>query len=170
MAKANRKFETETRDLADLEDIMSLTAEDIRAPGLYPTGPWEIRNVGYTLSDVEDKEGNPQKKINLRYEGFAALDGVDEDAVNEGGFEGKTLWIARWISKPAIKAAHDGTLQRFINFVEMHGVDPSGRDLEAMCKALKGQGLLADVGTRTYTNKAGEEVTDNTVANFASVE
>lgn len=167
MAKPKK---SEVRDLENLEDIMSLTAEDIRAPANYPVGTWTIRNIGASTSDVTDREGNEQLLINLRYEGFEPSDDVDQDLVEEGGFEGKTLWVKRYISKPAARAARDGTLARFINFVEMHGVDVAGLDLEGMVKALRGAMIRGSVGVRTYTNRDGDEVTDNTVTGFAPAE
>lgn len=157
------------RDVENFEDSMQLTAEDIHEPDLYPDGPWTIRNIGFSTSDVENRDGEPQKLINLRYEGFEPGPEVDPELVEAGGYEGRTLWVRRYISMPAAKAKVDGTLARFVNFVAMHGVDTSGRNVEEMCKALKGTLLGATIGQRSYTNREGDTVNDNTATDFTGV-
>lgn len=167
-SRRNQKSSEQSENqLENFTDILSLTAEDVDEPSLYPSGPWLIKNRGYSTSDGEDRDGNPQLIINFRYEGFQAGPEVDPDLVEQGGFEGRTLWVRRYISKPAVKASRDGTLARFINFIAMHDVDVSGRTLDDMCKAVKGFSILADLGTRSYTNREGDTVTDNTATNFA---
>jgi hypothetical protein len=165
MARRN----TEAQELESMEDVMSLTAESISAPGLLPTGPWTIRNIGFSVSDVTNRDGDEQKLLNLRYEGFEPGPEVDPELVEAGGFEGRTLWVKRYISKPAAKAARDGTLARFVNFVSMHGVDTAGRDLTDMLKALKGTMIGSQIGEREYTNKEGDKIRDNTATDFSSV-
>ncbi len=161
MAKRQMR-ETET-----MEDVMKLTSEDIMEPSLIPSGPWTIRCLGVTATDGEDRDGNSQRILALRYEPFEPGPEVDPDEVEKGGFEGRVLWVRRYLSKPAARAQRDGTLARFVNFVEMSGVDTAGRDLEDMCKALKGSTILADISTRTYTNRDGDSITDNNATNFA---
>ncbi len=161
MAKRQMR-ETET-----MEDVMKLTSEDIMEPSLVPAGPWVIRCLGLTTRDGVDQDGNEQRVINLRYEAFEPDPEVDPDEVEKGGFEGRVIWVKRYLSKPAARAQRDGTLARFINFVEMSGVDTTGRDLEDMCKAMKGSTIRADVGSYSYTNRDGDLITDNNAKNFA---
>lgn len=163
MAKKQRNTET-------VEDVMGLTANDVTEPELYPEGPWTLKNVGFSATDVEDKEGNEQRLINLRYEGFEPSQDVDPELVERGGFEGKTIWVRRYISKPGEKAKRDGTLARFVKFVRLHGIDTDDKDVTEMCKALKGSIILADIGTRNYTTKDGDDVRDNTASNFSAAE
>lgn len=165
-----RKSKEQARDLENFEDIMSLGKADVQEPELYPDGTWRLRNVGYSTSDTQDREGNEQLLINLRYVGFEPVEGVDPELVEAGGFEGRTLWVRRYISKPAIRAARDGSLARFIAFVELHGIDTDEMDLDDMCKALKGAEVIGDVSHREYDTKEGEHRNDNTVKNFAAAE
>lgn len=165
-----RQSEKGVADLENFGDIMGLTKEHVREPELYPEGPWTIKNVGFSTKETEDREGNDQLLINLRYVGFEPGEQVDPELIDAGGYEGRTLWVRKYISMPAIRAARDGTLSRFVNFVELHGVDTEELDLGAMCKALKGETILADIGTREYDDKQGEHHRDNTVSNFATVE
>lgn len=151
------------------EDIMAATAEDISEPELYPEGPWTIQNVGFSATDVEDDQRGEQKLINLRYTGFEPGESVDPELALKGGFEGRTLWVRRYISKPLARGAKDGTLARFVKFVRMHGVDTEGLNVDQMCKALKGAMARATIGTRTY-EKDGETIRDNTVSDFAALE
>lgn len=158
------------RNLENYEDIMGATATDVHEPSLYPEGPWTLRNVGFSATDVEDRDGNPQKLLNLRYEGFEAGPEVDPEEVEKGGFEGKTIWVRRYISKPLAKASRDGTLARFIKFARLHGIDTEELNIEAMCKALKGQQIQAQIGTRSYTTREGDAAIDNTATDFSSIE
>lgn len=162
---AKRTHEQES----DFEDVMRLTKADVKAPLCYPEGPWNIRNVGFTASDVTDEQHGDQRMFNLRYEGVEPDESVDPDAIEAGGFEGKTLWVKRYISRPAAKASRDGSLSRFIRFVELHGVNTDDLDLDDMCKALKGQMIHAELGTRSYTSREGDLITDNTVSNLAAI-
>lgn len=170
MAK-KQASETTVRDLEDFEDILSLTASDVKEPDLYPEGPWAIRNIGFSTSDVTNRDGDPQLLVNLRYEGFEPGEEVDPELIEAGGFEGKTLWVKRYISKPAAKAAKDGTLSRFVKFVSLHGVEVADdTTLTDMLKGLKGQIVSAQIGTRTYETKDGDSHTDNTVTSIAAIE
>lgn len=167
---------TQVRDLEDFEDIMDMGKSEVREPDLYPEGPWTIRNIGFSVSDTTDKRsGEEQKCINLRYEGFEAGPEVEPELVEAGGFEGKTLWVKRYITKSPVKAGKDGSLARFLKFVELHGVATVDEDglsipLGVLLPALKGQMVSAQIGTREYTNKEDETVKDNTVSSIAALQ
>lgn len=153
------------------EDSMKLTKAMLREPDLYPSGTWEIQNLGFTMTDVEGKDGKPdQRLINLRYKGVAPGNDVDEEAVERGGFEGKTLWARLYLTKSPMVAARDGTLRRVIEFVEAHGVDTDEGDVEEWCKELKERTIMAEVGSREWTDKnTGAARSDNSLKNFSPV-
>lgn len=168
MRKSNLK-EVEVRDLETFEEIGDLVAADIREPELVPEGPWTLRHTGFSVKDAKDKDGNPQKCYNLRYEAFEPGEEVDPEAIERGGYESKTIFVRRYVSTPPAKAARDGTLAGLIKFIALHGVEIDARPVSELLKAMKGSLVGAQVGTRSWDDDNGDTHHDNTARDFHSV-
>jgi hypothetical protein len=156
------------------ESVLDMGRRHVKRPKLVPEGPWTIRCMGHTIQDGTNLDGTEQTIINLRYTAFEPGPEVDPDAVEEGGYEAKTLWRKVYITKEPQVAAYDGTLENFYRLAAMHGLDDEFLDeapVVETAKALRGRNINAMVGTRSYTNKiTDEQVTDNTITQFSRIE
>lgn len=167
----SRKSNAVEQEPVDFEDVGKLTRSHVQEPKDIPDGTWDIQMVGFSEQDAEDKNGRPQKLYLLRYIPFEASGDVDEELVNQGGWEDNTIFVRRYVTKPAEVASRDGTLRRFYAFADLHSAEfDDDMDVEETLKAMKGSHVNASIRTREYTNNQGQQVRQPTASNFAPVE
>ena len=161
------------------ENELKKSLGQFKEPERLPGGQWIVRCTGgkYTPND-EYREGADGAAGNmgvalLTHVPVRAGDNVDTEKVEGGAWRGKKLFTRVYIRD-------ESDVFKFAQVVRAHGIDPdeiegegSGADLinsimEAAAPMLRNRTAEATVGLRTYTNRSGETVIENTLSNFAA--
>ena len=147
------------------DDILDRSWDDVQKPQVLPDGSWKLncRNASYVAAPAEDKSA----KVLFFYEAVEPMDDVDVDALNALGDEydisENDLVATFWVNK-----GKDWDKVR--NHIKRHGIDVTGMTFKESFEAVRGGEIIGYLGTRTYENRAGLEVTDNEIIDFAEIE
>lgn len=158
-------------DAGDFDAILTRSTENIKEPGLVPSGPWRLRLTGYSVykTTAEERENNPELplgSITLFHVPVEPLDGVDPDLVEAGEWRGKRIYTRRNIKDPGDDA-------KILRLLQLHGVDTEDRDggLKACLEAGKNRMVRATVSKYSYKNRqTGEDVSNNQLSSFVADE
>lgn len=153
---------------SDFDDIGKHSLDEVTKPKLIPAGPWLLRGANMKKRKVEfedDETGETVKytQFTFTYEPVEALPGVDQSAVDAGGFDGATVTIRRNVKNAA-------TEYYTKTFIEKHGIDTTGRDWDDIAKVFRGAKIVGNLTEETYKNDDGEEVPINRIDAFQAVQ
>ena len=145
------------------EQMLHSPASQFKEPGRVPSGQWFLRCVGAKATENDDYEpgGNkPMGSIMFTHIPDRPGENVDTGAVEGGEWRGKRLF-----TRVNINDASDFYKARLI--IEGHGVSTEGdRSTPELLELVRGRAVQATVGLRTYKNRAGDTVIENTLTNF----
>lgn len=145
------------------EAILNATFDTLPKPQLTPDGSWLLR--GRNAVFVPGKDGNSPKVL-FFYNPKEPMSDVDQgalDAMGDYDVSQNDVVAQFWAQRPKDWEAIDRHFQ-------LHGIDTKGKTIQSLLKDFAGSEIIGVVGTRTYTNNAGQNVTDNTVSAWAAVE
>lgn len=149
----------------DYEEILKRTWDEIPEAQLLPVGSYRLRSKGATL--VEAKEDGKNDSVLFFYNAKEPLDDVDTDALAAMGdydISQNTVFHRVWI-----ESFTDWDDVR--KHVAKHGIEVLGSEtIEDTFKRMKGSEVIAWLDQGSYTNKAGELVTQNEPTQFVPVE
>lgn len=145
-------------------DILTQSWDSIPEPKTLPGGSWRLKAKG---ASFKEGDGTTSARAMFIYEPKEAMDDVDATALEDLGEDYDvsanlifyTVWIetARdWDTVRKHLAKHDPKLLNM----------PIGESF----KKVRGTEINAYLGQRTYTNKAGELVEENTASQFVAVD
>lgn len=148
----------------DYDDILNRSWDEIPEPTLLPDGDYLLKSRG---AKYHAAEGTRNARINFGYEVVEPVSIDDPDAqaeLGEGYDFGEndiffTIWVERLKDWAGVRR-HLGA----------HGMELDGVNVQDALKSVKETLVVARIGTRSYVNKNGEEVTENTATNFRAVE
>lgn len=129
-----------------------------------PTGTWKlrVRNAAY-----KDASADQSAKVLIFYVPAQPMDDVDPEALEAAGadydFTNNQIVFTKYVENLR-------DLKAVMLIVQKHGVDLSGLNPKQAIKKLRSKEVIASVGTRSYENRFKQQVTENTVANFATVD
>lgn len=154
-----------TEDAADYGDILDKVWGDIPEPSTLPNGSWLLK--GRNASYVAPKDDTQNGKVLFFYTPQEPTDDVDAEELAALGEDYDitenqityTIWI---------EFGKDWDKVR--QHLAKHGVEDSTVSIRDSLKAFKGTQVVAQVGTRTYTDRNGETQVENTASSFTAVE
>jgi hypothetical protein len=129
-----------------------------------PTGTWKlrVRNAAY-----KEASGDQNAKFLFFYIPAEPMNDVDPEALEAAGadydFTNNQIVYTKYVENLR-------DLKAVMQIVQKHGVDLSGLNPKQAIKKLRGKEVVASVGTRSYKNRFEQQVTENTVTNFATVD
>lgn len=147
--------------MADYEDIMTESWDDIPTDKLLPVGSYRLRctNVSY----VKAKAVDANDAFLFIYSVVSSEADVDQDELDLLGdydLTEKKVFFRAWV-----ESAADFDAVR--KHMKKHGIDPSGRTVKETIDELKGTEVIAYLDLRTFTNNLGETVQENSPKQFA---
>lgn len=153
------------------KDIAHRQWDEIPEPKLLPVGSYLLKALGGRLKDIEttDDEGDTQQAtlVNFGYSVVEPMSDVNEVDLEKLGedydFSMNKVYATFWIND-------DGDWGKVKKHLAKHGVNVSGMDVSESLKAVRGAKIAAYLDERSYTNNAGDEVTENSPTNFVEYE
>ncbi len=146
-------------------DILNRSWDSIPKPKLLPVGSWLLK--GKNVAMFAPKEEGQSTRVAFFYEAREPMDDVSETELRELGDDYSY-------------SENDIVKQFFINrnkdwdnvrrHLELHGVSTEGKSQADTFKEFQGSEAIAYLGTKTFTNAAGQTITDNDPTSFAKVE
>lgn len=146
-------------------DILNRSWDTIPKPKLLPVGSWLLRgrNVAFFPGN-EDEEKSP--RVVFFYEAREPMDDVSQQDLASLGEDyaysendiAKQFYINRNKDWDSVR-----------KHLELHGVSTEGKNQDETFKAFKGTEVISYLGTKTYTNAAGQTIEDNDPQSFAAV-
>lgn len=129
-----------------------------------PTGTWRLRVRNAAFKDASNDQN---AKVLIFYIPAEPMDDVDPEALEAAGadydFTNNQIVYTKYVENLR-------DLKAVMQTVQKHGVDLSGLNPKQAIKKLNGKEVIASVGTRSYKNRFEQQVTENTVTNFATVD
>jgi hypothetical protein len=145
-------------------DILTRSWDDIPTPKVLPVGTWLLRGKNVAL--FPPKEEGQSLRVAFFYQAKEPMADVKQEELDTLG-------------EDYAYSENDIVKQFFVNrnkdwdgirrHLALHGIDTAGKSQKETFDAFKGAEVLAFLGTRTYTNGAGQSVTDNDPTSFGVV-
>lgn len=151
--------------MPDFEELANRSWDDIPEPKLLPKGHYKVvgLRIMHRLADPEDEKS--KETVTPVYVVKEALDDVPMDALAELGDDYdltcNKLYPRFWIESDA----DWGKVRKHLNAI---GIDTTGRGMAETFKAFEGSQAYCYLDHRTYKNRDGEMVTENTATGFQS--
>lgn len=147
------------------EDILNTLWDAIPEPEVLPGGSWLLRAKGAKYFPAGE---DTSARVMFIYGAKEPMQDVDESALK--ALEAKNydvssnrIFFTVWIEDGA-------SWQTVRNHLKKHGIDLAGKSPQQSLKEVRGKEVVAFLDTRTYQNKAGDNVTENTATNFVQPE
>lgn len=154
--------------MADYDDILNRTWDDIPEPQLLPNGGWMLSGANVAL--VKPKEDNQALKVLFSYKAKQPTNVADDllEELGEYDFTINDLTFTIYVETAA-------DWSKVKKHLAKHGVEVSGALFNeagklAFAKAFRGSEVIAEVGQRSYEDAAGETIWQNTLSKFQAVE
>ena len=149
--------------MADYEAILNKSWDEIPPVKVLPTGSWLLRGQNATY---QEGKGDNSPSVLFVYKAKEPMEDVSTDDMDALGPEydvsANRIFVRFFISDNA-------DWDKVRKHLAKHGVDVHTSISDSL-KAFKGTEVVAYLGTRTYTDNAGEEQEDNTASSFTPVE
>lgn len=151
-------------EAANYDELLNRSWDEIPEPKTLPGGNWllELRNIAYKgptdTANAKVLVFLTPKQPSEDVDSSALADLGDEYDVSENQIV-HTFWVE-----------HQRDWQAVRNFLTMLGVDMKGKSQIESFKAAKGGEIMGYLDERTYTNSAGQLVTENIVKAFSPLE
>lgn len=153
--------------MADYDDILNATWEDLPVAQLLPVGNWLLKgsNVAFIKAKTEDEKS----KVLFTYKAHSPVNVADDLLEELGDYD---ITINDLQLQVYIENATDWANVR--KQAELGGVKVEGKLFDdagklAFAKAFRGSEVVAEVGQRNYTNRDGDVIWQNSVAKFQRV-
>lgn len=150
--------------MSDYESLATKSWDEIPDEQLLPGGSWLLRVR--SAKRIAPKQDGQSEQLMIVYEPLEPMDDVDGEqlaALNNGveyDLAMNRIYVKFWLETG--KDYHNARAH-----FQKHGVE--GANLEEAIKASKGTQVIAVLGTRTFTNSAGEPQTEQTATSFTPV-
>lgn len=151
------------------EEVAQLAWDDIPEGKVLPYGFWRLKIKGVRFIEPKEDAGEDASgRVQFVLKAVEPVDGVDEAELAELG-EGydygiKPIYDAIWIEDA-------GSWKRVLQRLEVFGVKPEeGEQVFDTFKRARGATVIAYLEQRTFKNKNGEVVTENTASQFTEDE
>lgn len=167
---------TNENDSGSYEDLFTKGWDEIPAEQLLPDGHWRLRATGVSFKPGNEKMG---ATLNVSYDPVAPLDDVSPAALDEMGdydFTSNRIFHRYFINSMRELRQAVEQLKKHSGFNPPAGAtilvaDGDTYKVNPVIKtALVGTEVVALVGRNSYTNREGEQVVDNRLSSFSSVE
>ncbi len=151
--------------MADYEDILNRSWDEIPEPQLLPVGSFRLKSRGATL--IEAKDATQNDRVMFIYSAMEPLQDVDADALAEMGdydISQNRLFFTVWIES----YADWDTVRKHIakhSLAEVPGETP-----KETFNRMKGSEVIAWLDQRSFVAKSGDTVETNDPTQFAKVE
>lgn len=149
------------------ENLMKRKAEEVKEPTPWPSGDWEIRcnggkyveNEEFDPDEAPDRFSNPRYRANLAFVPVKPVANVDADAVAEGTWRGRTVFVRFGI-------AGEADLYELNKVFSGLGLSLEGRDYDDLFPMVKGRTGIVTVGLKTFKRRDGTIGKENTLTDF----
>lgn len=160
----NKKVDAEVdAGAGEYDDILNRQWGDIPEVSMLPSGSWVLKAKNATYKAPTE---NGNAKVLFFFIPKEPMDDVSEQALADLGadydFASNQIVYTQWIEGPRDWAAVRDLLGKL-------DVDMEGLTIQQSLKAVKGHEVVAFVDERSYTNRSGQSVTENTAANFTAL-
>lgn len=145
-------------------DILNRSWDSIPTPKLLPTGSYLLK--GKNVAMFPPKEAGQAIRVAFFYEPREAMDDVSEAELSALG-EDYALSENDIVKQFFINRNKDWDAVR--RHLALHGIDTEGKTQKETFDAFKNTEVIAYVGTKTFVNGSGQQVTDNEPTSFAAV-
>lgn len=146
------------------EEILDRSWDEIPQPKLLPVGSYLLK--GRNASFVPGKDGQNDKAL-FFYVPKEAMDDVSESDIADLGadydYAANQIVYTIWLEGPK---DWDNMRQHLAK----HGVDTKGKSVKDSLKAFRGSEVVAYLNQRNFTNRAGENITENNPTAFVAVD
>lgn len=155
------KHESESRTV----DLMRRKASEVKEPADLPSGDWEVRCGSCKIVRNEEHEpedaNSHQYVVNFMFVPVKPVANVDEDAVADGSWRGKTLFKRFYLRG-------DADLWEMNKVFTGLGIDLDGRDdyQNELAPLAKNRTAVVTVGLRTFKRRDGTTGKENTLTDF----
>lgn len=147
----------------DYNDLLNVAWDDLPEDINLASGDWELKgkNAKYMAAREEGQNGY----VLFFYKATQPLTVADGDieAMGEYDFKQNDLSFQIWIDKNSAWKGKVGP------HLQKHGINPEGHTIPDLLKAFSGSSVIATIGERSFTTKAGELATQNTLSNFRAL-
>lgn len=155
-------------DDANYEELLHQSWDAIPETIVLPTGSWKVRLRNAKFLPATEKQG---AKVLFRYTALEPMEDVNEEQLAAMEKDGKPydygqnrLFFNIWVEDA-------GDWQNVKKHLAKHGNDViEGKNITESFKAARGKEVISYLDQRTYTNGAGDLVTENTLGQFVPVE
>lgn len=147
--------------MSNYEEILSRSWDDLPEDKVLPEGSWILRGRNATFQKSEGKGGD---RFLFIYQVQEAMDDVDEKALSSLGnydVKDKQVFFTMFVQRPNDWKALRAHLAK-------HGIDVTG-NIQQSLQAFPGTDVVAYLGTKTFTTKGGDVVTDNDPTQFSAL-
>lgn len=148
----------------DYEDILNQSWESIPVVQTLPDGSYLLKGRSAKYQPAKNEDGSPA--VLFVYTPKEAMDDVSADELAKLG-DNYDVGANRIFSKFFVNDGADWDKVR--KHLVKHGIEATG-SIEDSLKAFKGTEVVAFIGTRSFTNNAGETQVENQATNFTKVE
>lgn len=146
------------------EDILNKTWDELPETVALPVGSWLLRGKGAKY--LEPKGDNSGQMLFI-YGAKEAMNDVDQEDLDKLGpnydVTSNKVFVKFWIEDSS-------DWEQVRRHLKKHGIETAGKSLPDTFKEFRGKEIVAYLDQRTYTNSAGDEVTENVASNFTQPE
>lgn len=147
----------------DYASILKKSWDEIPPVKVLPTGSWLLRGQNATY---QEGKGDNSPTVLFVYKAKEPMDDVSSEEMDALGdnydVSANRIFVRFFISD-------NSDWDKVRKHLAKHGIDAKGEIGDSL-KAFKGSEVVAYLGTRTYTDNAGEEHEDNTASSFTPLE
>lgn len=150
-------------DLANHDELLSRGVDAVPEPKLYPSGTWRLKALSGTVKPKDDDEN--VKQVTITVIGTEPGEDVDSDELDDadGLYEGTRIFVRRNIE-------NGNDEYQLAKLLKAFGFTNDDGPMFECVKNIKGREAFATLGMRSYKNRNGEQVFENTARNFIPVE
>lgn len=150
--------------MADYEDILSKSWDEIPEVQTLPVGSWLLRARNASYQAPKSADASPA--VLFVYTAKEPMEDVDSEELSKLG-DNYDISANRIFSRFFVQDAADWDNVR--KHLAKHGIDTKGQSIEESLKQVKGREVIAYLGQRSFTTNAGETKEENTPSNFVPV-
>lgn len=151
------------------EDLLDRQWSDIPEIALLPVGSWTLRGSNVHHQKARSEDG--KDKLLFFYSAQTPMDDVDEgelDKLADDYDYAQNQIVATFWLENGLKPSRDMDTVR--KHLKKHGIDLGDLSLKESFEEFNGSEVVAYVDTHTYTNNAGDQITNNSLSAFSPVD